>query len=90
VIPPPPSALPPNVVAVVVDVARYTLRDVRERIEVQILSTRIQERVAAGLSGRSGQKAFAKFVAEYEQRWQARTVCAPEYVIDRCSNGSGS
>ena len=67
--------------------ARYTLRDVRQRVEVQMLSTRIQERVGAGRSGHSAQKDFAKFVAEYEQRWRARTVCAPEYVLDRCSNG---
>ncbi len=70
--------------------ARYTLRDIRDRIEEQILSTRIQERVAAGLSGRSEEKAFSKFVREYEQRWRNRTVCAPEYVLDRCSNGSGT
>jgi SurA N-terminal domain len=70
--------------------ARYTLRDVRERIEGQMLVTRIQERVGAGLSGRAEERAFSKFVAEYEQRWRARTVCAPEYVFDRCSNGPES
>ena len=70
--------------------ARYTLRDVRDRVEEQMLSTLIQERAVTGLSGPARQKAFSKFVAEYEQRWRARTVCAPEYVLDRCSNGSGS
>jgi hypothetical protein len=30
---------------------------------------------------------LAKFVAEFEQRWRARTVCAPEYLLARCSNG---
>ncbi len=70
--------------------ARYTLRDLRERLEVQMLATRIGERVTAGLAGRSEQKAFAQFVAEYEKRWRDRTVCAPEYVLDRCSNAPGS
>jgi hypothetical protein len=70
--------------------ARYSRRDIRQRIEEQMLSTRIQERAVTGLSGPARQKAFTKFVAEYEQRWQARTVCAPEYVIDRCSNDAES
>lgn len=69
--------------------ARYTLRDVRDRVEAQMLTTRIQERAVPGLSGPARQKAFAQFVAEYEQRWRGRTVCAPEYVLDRCSNGPG-
>jgi hypothetical protein len=66
--------------------ARYTRWDVRQRVEVQMLSTRIQERIAVGLRGKSRQKAFAKFVAEYTRTWKARTVCAPDYVIPRCSN----
>ena len=71
--------------------AHYTRRDVIERVEIQILSTRIQERIAEGIRGEAAlQKAFAKFVAEYEQRWHARTVCAPEYAIARCSNAPPS
>ncbi len=67
--------------------AHYTRRDVKERVEVQLLAERIQERAIAGAGSRAGaQKAFAKFVSEYEVRWKARTVCAPEYVVDRCSN----
>ena len=67
--------------------AHYTRRDVFERVEVQLLSTRIQERVVEGISGeRARNKAFKRFAAEYEKRWKARTVCAPKYVIDRCSN----
>jgi SurA N-terminal domain len=67
--------------------AHYTRRDVLERVETQILSAKIQERVAAGIRSEAAlQKAFAKFVAEYSARWRARTVCAPGYVIERCSN----
>jgi hypothetical protein len=67
--------------------AHYTRRDVKENVEIQMLSERIQERVAAGISSEAGvQKAFSKFVSEYEVRWRARTVCAPEYLVDRCSN----
>ena len=68
--------------------AHFTRHDVKERVELQLLTERIQERVAAGIGSEAGvQKAFAKFVSEYEARWEARTVCAPGYVIDRCLNG---
>ena len=68
--------------------AHYTRRDVNGRVEIQMLSTRIQERITAGLtSGVSVEKAFPKFVDEYEERWRSRTVCAPGYVTVRCSNG---
>lgn len=69
--------------------AHYTRRDVRERVEVQLLSLAIQRRVARGASGEAAaQKAFGKFVDAYEKRWRARTVCAPEYIVDRCSNAA--
>jgi hypothetical protein len=66
----------------------YTRRDVKERVEIQLFVERIQERVLAGSGSKaSAQKAFAKFVSEYEVRWKARTVCALGYITVRCSNG---
>src|SRR4051794_6167750 len=67
--------------------AHFTHRDVRERVEIQILSEKIQLRIAIGLSKAERQKAFDKFVREYGERWRGRTVCAPGYVTVRCSNG---
>jgi hypothetical protein len=68
--------------------AHFTRRDVRDRVEVQMFSERIQERIVAGLtSAKAAREAFAKFVGEYEGRWRARTVCATDHVIVRCSNG---
>jgi hypothetical protein len=72
--------------------SRYTRRDVNERVEVQMLSTRLQERLsrrsATETSSKSEeQRAFEEFVAEFQKRWRGRTVCAPDYVNDRCSNG---
>jgi hypothetical protein len=69
--------------------SHYTRRDVRERVELQLLSTAIQRQVARGAGGGEAatQKAFSDFVDAYSKRWRARTVCAPEYAIDRCSNG---
>jgi hypothetical protein len=68
--------------------SHFTRRDVDERVELQLLSTQIQERVIRGFRGpRAIQKAFQEFVDAYMKRWRARTVCAPEYAIERCSNG---
>jgi SurA-like protein len=68
--------------------AHFTRRDVRDRVEVQMLSEQIQVTIVAGLtSARSRQRAFGKFVKEYEERWRARTVCASGHVTVRCSNG---
>jgi hypothetical protein len=61
--------------------SHFTVQDVRERVKLQMLSVLVQEKV-----GRNA-KAFKQFVAAYSKRWRARTVCAPEFVIDRCSNG---
>jgi hypothetical protein len=72
--------------------AHYTRRDVRERVERQLLSTAIQRRVIGKVGeGASGQKAFSEFIEAYAERWRARTVCAPEYMLaSRCSNAPSS
>lgn len=68
--------------------AHFTRRDVRDRVELQMFSERVQERIVVGLaSAKSRQEAFAKFVKEYEERWRVRTVCATGHVTVRCSNG---
>jgi SurA-like protein len=67
--------------------AHFTDADVRERVEIQILSEKIQLRVIFGLSEAEAQRVFRRFVKQYATRWQGRTVCAPGYVTVRCSNG---
>lgn len=70
---------------------RYTYRDLRERVRTQILSTQLQERLQEKIGKRVGpkaeQRAFREFIDEFVERWRSRTVCAPEYVTERCSNG---
>lgn len=70
---------------------RYTYRDLHERVRTQILSTRLQDRLQAkigkGAGPKAEQKAFREFIDEFVERWRSRTVCAPEYVTERCSNG---
>jgi SurA N-terminal domain len=66
----------------------YTRRDVRERVEAQLLAMRMQARILRGAdSGAERNKAIRDFVTEFNQQWRARTVCAAGYVTDRCSNG---
>jgi hypothetical protein len=61
----------------------YTRRDVRLRLRAQMLSAKIQRRVIR----RAGAAGFDEFVSEYLKRWRARTVCAPSFLSERCSNG---
>jgi hypothetical protein len=70
--------------------ARYTKHDVNERVELELLATRLQWRIVGRIRRNHSdeQRAYKEFVAEFNKRWRARTVCAPEYVIDRCSNSS--
>lgn len=69
--------------------ARYTKRDVHERVELQLLSARLQRRLQARFEGkgRKEQQAIKEFVAKFNEKWRARTVCAPVYATDLCSNG---
>ncbi|HYP56278.1 MAG TPA: hypothetical protein VEQ41_08290 [Solirubrobacterales bacterium] len=67
---------------------RFTRRDLYERVELQMLAMKIQERVLAGAQTEAEEKAaFRQFVDEFNERWRARTVCAPEHAIAHCSNG---
>ena len=72
--------------------ARYTRRDMNERVEVQMLSTRLQRALSRRFAKKTNSKseearAFEEFIAEFDERWRGRTVCAPDYANDRCSNG---
>jgi hypothetical protein len=72
--------------------ARYTRRDVNERVEIQMLSTRLGSLLSRRIGGETSskseeQRAIKEFVAEFNERWRGRTVCAPDYANGRCSNG---
>lgn len=75
--------------------ARYTNRDIYERVELQLLSMRMQLRIEKRIQRDARnefeeQQAFKEFVAEFNEKWRARTVCAPQYATERCSNGPPS
>jgi hypothetical protein len=72
--------------------AHYTKRDLNERVELQVLSQRLQERLQRKIEREARnpfeeKQALNEFVAEFNERWRSRTVCAPQYATDRCSNG---
>ena len=73
--------------------SHYTRRDVYDRVEIQILSLQLQERLQALIerearNPREEQRAFTEFIEEFNERWRARTVCVPAYATARCSNGA--
>jgi hypothetical protein len=70
----------------------YSRRDIFERVEIQLLSTRLQRRFEKQIGKQTESKserrrAFNELLREFSERWRARTVCAPEYATERCSNG---
>jgi len=68
-------------------VSHYTQNDVNELVELQLLSTAIQQQVIGGIKGsKARHRAITRFVAEYSKRWRSRTVCAAGYVFGGCSN----
>lgn len=68
--------------------AHFTPREFFEEVEVELISERIVLRVLRGVRSRAAAKrAVDEFIETFEQRWRERTVCAPKYVVARCSNG---
>ncbi len=54
--------------------------------KVQPLS-QVKSQIESELSREAQETAFSKFAISYEKRWRARTVCAPGFVVEKCSNG---
>lgn len=53
---------------------------------VETLSA-VRRQVESQLGQQVQQTALSNFVNSYTKRWRARTVCAPGFVVERCSNG---
>ena len=64
-----------------------TVADLLWRVELNLLSERIQRHVLAGhRSARSQQSALRRFIYEFKRRWQAQTYCTPEYAVTDCGH----
>jgi hypothetical protein len=66
----------------------YTPRDVNERVKIQILATKIQERLLSKVEyPERGDQVLEEFAAAFRKRWRGRTICATAHIVaDRCSN----
>jgi len=68
-----------------------TVADLLYRVELNLLSERIQKRVKAGhRSPSSKQRALSRFVKAFKAKWEAQTYCASEYDIVDCGHVQGN
>jgi hypothetical protein len=64
-----------------------TLADILFRVEVTLLSMRIQARVIAGArTQRAKERALERFVSEFHKDWLAQTFCLPNYQVSDCGH----
>lgn len=50
----------------------------------------VRSQILSQLTQQAQQDAFATFIANYGNKWQSRTFCADDYVMERCANYTGS
>jgi hypothetical protein len=68
-----------------------TIADLLFRVELNLLSERIQRRAVAGHHGAvSQQRALSKFVKAFKAKWEPQTYCAAEYDVKDCGHVEGS
>jgi hypothetical protein len=64
-----------------------TVADLMFRVELNLLSVRIQKSVTAGhRSPSSQQHAMSQFLKGFKVKWQAQTYCASEYAVADCGH----
>jgi hypothetical protein len=62
-----------------------TVADLLFRVQLSLLSARLQKRVVRGLhSAAARQRALSRFVTGFRERWTVQTVCEPSYVVPDC------
>jgi hypothetical protein len=68
-----------------------TVADLLYRVELNLLSARIQKRVVAGHhSPASQERALSQFVKAFKAKWEPQTYCASEYDVKDCGHVEGS
>jgi hypothetical protein len=67
--------------------SKQTVPDLLLRVELNLLSARIQRHVLTGHHGaRRQQHALSRFVAHFRTKWTARTYCTPQYDVYDCGH----
>ena len=64
-----------------------TVADLLFRVELNLLSQRIQKSVTAGHHSQASKlRALSQFVKAFKLKWQAQTYCASEYAVADCGH----
>lgn len=50
----------------------------------------VEDEIVAALEQQKQQEFFGEFVTDFQSRWESRTYCADDYLIEMCSNFVGS
>lgn len=67
--------------------SKEVLPDLLLRVELNLLSQRIQRHVTAHEhSSREKQRALARFVEQFKDKWTAQTYCATQYATQDCGH----
>jgi hypothetical protein len=67
--------------------SKETVPDILLRVELDLLSQRLQRRVVAGEHGtHKKQVALKRFVSDFRNKWTAQTYCAAQYASQDCGH----
>jgi parvulin-like peptidyl-prolyl isomerase len=50
----------------------------------------LRDQIRTQLQQQAQQNAFSAFVDDYGSKWQSRTFCDPDFLVDRCANFKGT
>lgn len=65
---------------------KQTVADLLLRVEINLLSERIQKRIVGGRRGRERSNAMQRFLTRFGQRWRSRTYCLAPYAVQDCAH----
>jgi hypothetical protein len=66
---------------------KQTVADLLTRVELDMLSQRIQRRIAAAhRRAKARQRALAHFIRHFREKWTAQTYCLPRYAVPDCGH----
>lgn len=63
--------------------------DLRGRVKLELLESRITAKVTAAKSAPQGKGALASFTLAFKRRWKSRTTCETGYLMEDCSEYKG-
>jgi len=67
--------------------SRETVADLLLRVELDMLSARVQRRITAGHRGaKAQQEALSRFIMNFKDKWTSHTYCAPQYAVRDCGH----